>query len=68
MKKVILLTAVLILGNASLYAMDVQIKREFTVTQLAIDTQNAQMEENSSMDDNETLPGETKPEGGEAEK
>jgi len=68
MKKVTLLTALIMLSAFSLHAMDMQIKREFTVTQLAIDTQNAQMEENASIDDNDTLPEETNPEGGDAEK
>jgi len=38
----------------SLSAMDIEIKREFTVTQIMLDLQQAQMEEEYSIEDHNT--------------
>jgi len=68
MKKYWIFVAAIVLSTLSAHANG-QIKREFTVTQIALDTQEAQIaEDDVSDDDNTTSLNQSQLQGGDIEK
>ncbi len=68
MKKYGTLAAALWLSTLSLYASEGQIKREFTVTQIALDTQHAQLEQEEMPEDENSSSTQHQTQGGDTEK
>jgi len=68
MKKYGTLAAALWLSTLSLYASEGQIKREFTVTQIALDTQHAQLEQEEMPEDENSSSTQYQTQGGDTEK